>query len=65
MNINKAAVDLELARRIWNKTRLAQEAGITRQQLSVILNRGKCSTVNAGRIASALEVDVSKITEGE
>lgn len=65
MKISKAAVNLELARKGWTQTRLANEANITRQQLNIILNRGTCNPINAGRIASALNVDVLEITKGD
>ena len=42
---------------------LAEQSGISRQNLSTVLRRGTCAPTTAGRIAKAMGVDLSDITE--
>ncbi len=61
MQIDSRSIEAMLAERQWSKSTLADRSGISRQSISVILVRGSCSTINAGRIAKALGVPVSKL----
>lgn len=63
MRINAFKLDAILARGCISRAKLAELTGISRQSVSTILLRGTCSTVNAGRIARALGVDVTEIME--
>lgn len=40
---------------------LARRTGMSRQATSAILKRGRCSIINAGKIAAALGFDVAEI----
>ena len=42
---------------------LANKAGLSRQNLSTIKNRGTCSALTAVKIATALGVDVTEIVD--
>jgi lambda repressor-like predicted transcriptional regulator len=57
-------VEAMLARDGVTRAELSKRSGISRQSVSCILQRGTCSTVNAGKIARALGVDVTEIMEG-
>jgi DNA-binding Xre family transcriptional regulator len=46
-------------------TKLAADSGMSRQQLSVILAKEKCTPVSAGRIAEGLSVAVTEIVKEE
>ena len=64
MRINARKVEAMLARDSLTRTEVSKRSGISRQSVSCILQRGTCSTVNAGRLARALGVDVTEIMEG-
>lgn len=51
------------AQRTITLKELANLAGINPQNLSVILHRGTCRPVTAGRIASALNIPVEQIVK--
>lgn len=61
MQIKTDTILIILAEKQWSKTTLAEKTGISRQSISIILAKGTCNTVNAGRIAEALDVPVSRI----
>ena len=66
MKFNRNEIDIALAQSgIGNYNRLAQRMGCSPQNLSVIMNRGSCNPVTAGKIANALGVPVSKIVRKE
>lgn len=64
MRIYVWKVEATLARDGVTRAELSKRSGISRQSVSCILQRGTCSTVNAGKIARALGVDVTEIMEG-
>ncbi len=64
MRIYVWKVEAMLARDGVTRAELSKRSGISRQSVSCILQRGTCSTVNAGKIARALGVDVTEIMEG-
>lgn len=62
MKINRDKVDLAMAAAgITSYKDLASKLGCTRQNLSIILNRGSCSAVNVYRLAEALGVEPKEI----
>ena len=63
MRIKARKVEAMLARDCVTRTEVSKRSGISRQSVSCILQRGTCSTVNAGRLARALGVDVTEIME--
>lgn len=63
MNINTIRIEAILANKALSRTDLAKKSGISRQSISTILCRGSCSTVNVGRIARALGVNVEELLE--
>lgn len=64
MRINVQKIETILARDCLTRTEVSKRSGISRQSVSCILQRGTCSTVNAGRLARALGVDVTEIMNG-
>lgn len=64
MRIYVWKVEAMLARDGVTRAELSKRSGISRQSVSCILQRGTCSTVNTGKIARALGVDVTEIMEG-
>lgn len=63
MKIDSIKIKLLMAEQELKQSELAEKVGMSRQNLSTILTRGTCSTVNAGRIAKALGVDVREIVK--
>lgn len=61
MKLNTTHIKAMLATRSMTQVALAEKAGISRQSISTILGRGTCSLPNAGKLARALEVDVTEI----
>lgn len=51
MKIDSINIKLMMAEQELRQIELAEKVGMSRQNLSTILTRGTCSTVNAGRIA--------------
>lgn len=65
MKINVAKVKLLLAKQEATLTQLAENSGVSRQSLSVILNRGTCTPKTANKIARGLGIDVTEIIKEE
>jgi len=65
VRINAIAVEVLLAKKGLTKTEMAAKATLTKQAVSTILNRGTCEPKTLGKIASALEVDVSELVAKE
>ncbi len=63
----KLKVNLEImaARKGMKLDQLADKAGMCRQNLSTIKQRGTCTALTACKIAAALGVDVTEIIEEE
>lgn len=63
----KLKVNLEImaARQGMKLGQLADKAGMCRQNLSTIKQRGTCTALTACKIAAALGVDVTEIIEEE
>lgn len=63
VNINTHKINVILAKKKMTQTALAEQSGMRQQQVSLILRRGCCRPINAGKIASALGVDVEELIE--
>lgn len=65
MKISKQQIQFRMAEKKMTMTALAKASGISRQQLGVILAKGTCTPVSAGKIADGLGVDVADIVGKE
>ena len=65
MRIDGIKIKLLLAEKGLTQSDLAERCGIARQGISAILARGTCSTVNAGKIANALDIPAREIIKEE
>lgn len=66
MKFDREQVDIALAQSdLTSYSQLARRMGCSAQNLSVILNRGSCKPVTAGKIAQALGVSVDSIIKKE
>lgn len=65
MKISKQAVLYLLAGQKKTMKSLAEDIGMMPQNLSLILNRGSCNPVTAGKIADGLGVHLSEIIKEE
>lgn len=63
MELNTWKIKLLLAEKEMNQVDLATKCGLTRQQISEILNRKSCSLKTLGRIAKAVGVSVEEIVK--
>lgn len=63
MKISRDKVDVCRARKKKNVADLAETYGVSRARMNVILNQREVSVVCAGRLADALECDVTEIIE--
>ena len=63
LNQNKVAV--AMARKGVDKTQLARAAGVSRNRMYVILNSRTITPMVAGKLATALDVDVTELLETE
>ena len=61
MRISRDKVDICRARK--KVADLAEAYGVSRARMNVILNQREVSVVSAGRLADALECDVTEILE--
>ncbi len=66
MKLSRELVDIAVAQSDCTSYRdLARKMGCSAQNLYVILNRGSCKPVTAGKIAQALGVPVENIVRKE
>ena len=63
MRLSKDKIKILQARRQMRQGEVADAAGISRATLSYVMNGKECHPVMAGKIAKALEVDVTEILE--
>ena len=63
MKLNREKVDLAMARNCMTVTDLAETYGVSRARMNVILNSQKITPLCAGRIAKALNCDVTEIID--
>lgn len=62
MTLNVQRIEAMLAERQMTKSALACGSGISRQNLSIVLQRGTCEPKTAGKLAAGLGVSVGDIT---
>ena len=62
MQLDVAKIQEQVAARGWTLTKLAEEAGLSRQMVSAIVSRGTCSIKNAGKLATALGIEFRQIS---
>ena len=63
MILNREKVDLAMARNCMTVVDLAESYGVSRARMNVILNSRKITPLCAGRIAKALNCDVTEIID--
>lgn len=63
MRISRDKINICMARKKMTVQALANAYGVSRTRINVLLNQREVSTVSAGRMASALSVDVTEILE--
>ena len=61
MELNREKINLAMARKCFTIAKLAGTYGVSGQRMRVILNSRKVSPTTAGRLAAALECDVTEI----
>lgn len=65
MTLDRDKVNIELARKKMTVTQLDEKYGVSRSRMNIILNSQSITPVCAGRVAEALDVDVTEITKRE
>lgn len=65
MRMSRKKVNIALARKQMTVTELAESYGVSRARMNVILNSQVVTPVCAGRVAKALDVDVTEIIDQE
>ena len=63
MKINKAKLEIAMARAELNRNTLAEKAGMPIPTICNVYSRGTCKPATAGRIAKALGCDITEIIE--
>lgn len=63
MKIDKAKLEIAMARAQLNRNTLAEKAKMPIPTVCNVYTRGTCKPATAGRIAEALGVDVTEIIE--
>lgn len=61
MRIDAQKIEIILAQQGITKALLAKNCGLSRQNISTILQRGTCEPRTAGKLANGLGVPLSKI----
>lgn len=59
--IDVKRIRIEMASKNLTIKAISEKSGIARQSISKIITRGTCNVANAGKIAEALDIDVSEI----
>ncbi len=63
MKVHVQKILVLLARSGKSKKDLADSAGLSRQTITTVFRYGKCKPETAGKLATALKVDVTEIIE--
>ena len=63
LKINKAKLEIAMARAELNRNTLAEKAGMPIPTICNVYSRGTCKPATAGRIAKALGCDITEIIE--
>ena len=61
MKLDTVAIKKHIALAGWSIKAVALRAGMTPQNLSKVLIRGTCTLATAGKIANALDMDISDV----
>ena len=64
MKISATRIETILAKRGMTKAALADNCGVSRQNISTIIRRGTCEPKTVGKLVAGLGVDVADIVEG-
>ena len=65
MKISKKKIDIAMAQKNLNQTVLSNMVGISRTNLSSLVNGKNCMPSTVYKIAKALDLDVTEIIEAE
>lgn len=65
MKINSFRINSLLAKQGLTQAELARRAGMTKQATCALIRRGTCEPRTAGKIASALNIDVEELIQKE
>lgn len=65
MKINKYKIEVAMARNGYDPQDLAKASGLSASCVYDLMHRKKCRPSTAGKLAKALGVDVTEITEDE
>lgn len=63
MRLNRTKIQLLMAKRLISQAALADNAGVSRQSMSAVMNGRNCRPELLGKIAKALEVEPEEIIE--
>lgn len=63
MKIDPLKLSIAMANKQFSFARLSEMAGVSRVSLSYINSGKRCKPVTAGKIAKALDVDVTELLE--
>lgn len=63
MKLNRDKIKILMARNCLTVTKLAENYGVSRIRMNVILNQQEVTPICAGRVAKALDCDVTEILE--
>ena len=63
LKLSKQKILVLIAEKGWTMAETARKIGMQPNNLTVLLSRGYCQTVTAGKLAAVLEVPVSEILE--
>ena len=65
MKLSRNKIDLLLARKCMSVAELSERYGVTRSRMSCLINKKNVSYISVGKLAKALDVDVTEIIEQE
>lgn len=63
MELDRNKINVAMARKNYNIAKLAETYGASPQRMRIILNSKKVSPATVGKLAKALDVDVTEIIE--
>lgn len=65
MKLDVEKTKIAMSKKLWSTSDLAAAYGVTRQRMTNIMNSRNIMPKTAGKIAKALEVDVTEILANE
>lgn len=63
MQLSRKKIDIAIANSGYNINQLSERAGISRQRWNILINQRDITPVCAGKVARALNVDVTELLE--